>query len=211
MKTKQILFIVIFILYKNPVFLQVTEYRFNITNQGKTESGLYKVHITTDVNEGGQEVVRWKNISSGLVTTGHNVSMAMIQQDSLISKIPYKQLLSDEQFKNLWQRMLEQYIDRLDKSSNNDPNLNKEENNTSNQIWKEDKIINISIKAGKDEKIAYVFVSNTDNTKMICMNKNLKPFAGNFIEVNTQFLPAGTYWVYVSTASSTFSKKIMIY
>lgn len=211
MKTKQLFIIVLFLLFNEPVFLQVTEYRFNLTNQGKTESGLYKVHITTDVNEGGQDVVRWKNISSGLITTGHNVSMAMIQQDSLVSKISYRQLLSDEQFKNLWQRMLEQYIDRLDKAAMNYHDINKEENNTSNQIWKEDKLINISIKAGKDDKMAYVFVSNTDNTKMICLNKSLKPFAGNFIEVNTQYLPAGTYWVYVSTAANTFSKKVMIY
>lgn len=190
---------------------QVQEYRFTIISQGKTEAGLHKIRIATEVNDGNNETIRWKAISTGVITTGQNVSMAIIQQDSVGTIIPYKQLLADEHFKSLWQRMLEQYLKRMDQAEKNDPLLNQEDNNTSNQIWKDGKIINISIKAGKEEKEAYIYIAAVDNSRAICMNKNLRIFAGNYIEVNTQFLPAGTYWVYVSTAANTFSKKIMIY
>lgn len=211
MKTK-ILFLSIIISFFSMIgFSQVQEYRFTLLNQGKTESGLQKIRISTEVNEGNNESIRWKAISTGLITTGQNVSMAMIQQDSIGTIIPYKQLLTDEHFKSLWERMLEQYMKRAFQLAQNDNNLNIEENTTSNQIWKEDKSIHVSVKAGKEEKQAYIYISALDNSRVICLNKNLRPFAGNYIEVNAQFLPAGTYWVYVHTGTNQFSKKIMIY
>ena len=211
MKTKVLFLSIIISFFSMIGFSQIQEYRFTLLNQGKTESGLQKIRISTEVNEGNNETIRWKAISTGLITTGQNVSMAMIQQDSIGTIIPYKQLLTDEHFKSLWQRMLEQYMKRIYQSEQNDSKLNVEENTTSNQIWKEEKIINISVKAGKEEKEAYTYISNVDNSRAFCLNKNLKPFAGNYIEVNTQFFPAGTYWVYVHTGTNQFSKKIMIY
>lgn len=190
---------------------QVQEYRFTLIAQGKTDAGLHKIRIATEVNDGNNETVRWRAISTGLITTGQNVSMAMIQQDSIGTLIPYKQLLVDDHFKALWQRMLEQYLKRMDQLERNDPMLNQEENTTSNQIWKDEKIINISIKAGKEEKEAYIYIAAADNSRTICMNKNLRIFAGNYIEINTQFFPAGTYWVYVHTGAVSFSKKILVY
>lgn len=192
-------------------YSQVQEYRFTLIAEGKTEVGLHKIRISTEVNEGSNETIRWKAISTALVTTGQNVSMAIIQQDSVGTIISYKQLLADEHFKALWERMLEQYLNRMSQLERNDAMMNKEENSTSNQIWKEEKIINISIRAGKEEKEAYIYISALDNSRAISMNKNLKIFAGNYIEVNTQYLPAGTYWVYVHTGTVSFSKKIIIY
>lgn len=173
--------------------------------------GLHKIRISTEVNEANNETIRWKPISTALITTGQNVSMAIIQQDSLGTIIPYKQLLADEHFKSLWERMLEKYLNRMNQLERNDAMLNKEENSTTNQIWKEDKVINISLKAGKDEKEAFIYISAVDNSRAICINKNLHVFAGNYIEVNMQNMPAGTYWVYVHTGVVSFSKKISIF
>ncbi len=211
MKCKLLLLSTIFQCFMLVGYAQLQEYRFTLIAQGKTDAGLQKIRISTEVNEGNNETIRWKAISTGLITTGQNVSMAMIQQDSVGTIIPYKQLLTDEHFKALWQRMLEQYMTRIYQSEQNDSKFNVEENTTSNQIWKEEKMINISVKAGKEEKEAYIYISNVDNSRAICLNKNLRPFAGNYIEVNTQFFPAGTYWVYVYTGTVQFSKKIMIY
>lgn len=185
----------------------VNEFRIQTLFQGKTENGLRKFHMTVETNSTG----KWKVISKATITTGRNLEMATVKPDSTVSGLPFNELLKNTEFHKLYEISLNDLMDRID--APDQEVINRPKNETDHKIFRdgETKNIVVSIKAGEKDNEAIIRVFNFDNSKLILLNKGLRSFSGNILEVGTSSFAPGNYIVVVSTPSHRFSEKFIIY
>lgn len=184
----------------------VNEFRIRTTYMGKTENGLRRFYMIVESNNTG----KWKAISKADITTGRNLQMATIVPDSNTSVLKFKDLLQNAEFKPLYELTLNEYMDRID--TENPDAINTPRNETDHKIFRDSETGNIviSIKAGEKDTEAIVRICAFDNSKMVVLNKGLRTFSGNFIEVSPVVLGPGNYIVIVTTPTCRFSEKFLI-
>lgn len=184
----------------------LNEFRVIAVFNGKTENGLRKFYMNVENNNTG----KWKSISKAEIITGRNIQMASIIPDSNASVLKFTELIQNTEFKPLYELVLNDYLDRIDAENKDAINLPK--NNTDHKIFKDSESGNlvISIKAGENDKEAIIRICAFDNSRMIVLNKPLKSFSGNMIEIGTKSLKPGNYIVIVTTAAARFSETFLI-
>lgn len=185
----------------------LNEFRIQTTFLGKTDTGLRKFTMGVETNSTG----KWKLISRANITTGRNLQLAEVKPDSTLSGLRFTDLLNNKEFHRLYELTLNEYLDRIDAT---DPlGINTPQNTTDHKIFRDAQTgnLNISIKAGEKDNEAIIRVCNVDNSKMIVLNKPLRPFSGNLLEIGTTSFGQGTFLVVVSTPTCRFSASITIF
>jgi|GEM_PF-4494514 len=185
----------------------INEFRIQAAHLGNTDAGLRKFYLAVETNNAG----KWSMLSKAYVTTGRNFQLAEVVPDSTVGPMNFRELLKNKEFYDLYELTLNGFMDRIEAPDINV--MNVPDNKTSHRIFQDEttKNIFVSIKAGERDKEAIIRICPFDNTKMIVINRSLKPFSGNLIEVGTGVLSPGNYLVAVSTPTETFSEKFLIY
>jgi hypothetical protein len=204
---KKIITLVLFCIAASLQAQVANEFRIQTAFLGKTDGGLRRFFMAVETNNAGT----WKMISKAGITTGRNFQLAEITPDSTVAGLPFRELLKDKDFNRLYEMSLNELMDRIDAPDQNA--INTPMNDTEHKLFRDAQTQNIvvSIKAGEKDKEAIIRVFTFDNTKLILLNKVLKPFSGNVIEIGTTSFSPGNYIVLVTTPTQRFSEKFLIY